>query len=217
MPWPMVHFAVAAETMNEPSPEFLLGNLAPDSVHVRTNDRIEKAKTHLMIVAGEFLTDHQLHDIFEANRRQAEADPRFLHYLLGYLAHVYTDRRWTFEVYPAYEAHSEGRSRYHRDVQAIEFMLLREKIDGRAWLEKLKSGTAFELGGLSAEEVYAYRQLKLDMLAAPPSELESLPSVLTPEELDDFIRRSSRDLQRLFAGWQEPSQAAAIGERKNLC
>lgn len=201
MPWPMVHFAVAAEAASEPFPEFLLGSLAPDSIHVRSNDRIEKAKTHLMIVAGEFLTDEQLYEVFEANLKQAEADPRFLHYLLGYLAHVYTDRRWTFEVYPAYEAHPEGRSRYHRDVQAIEFMLLRQKADGLAWLEALKSGTAFELGGLSAEEVYAYRQLKLEMLAAPPSGLESLPSVLTPEELNDFIRRSGRDLRRLFAEW----------------
>lgn len=216
MPWPMVHFAVAAETMSEPSPEFLLGSLAPDSVHVRTNDRIEKAKTHLMIVAGEFLTDEQLYGVFEANRRQAEADPRFLHYLLGYLAHIYTDRKWTFEVYPAYEAHPEGRSQYHRDVQAIEFMLLREKADGRAWLEQLKSGTAFELGGLSAEEVYAYRQLKLDMLAAPPSELESLPSLLSSDELDDFIRRTGLDLRQLFTEWTS-SQAAAKGERKNPC
>ncbi|OWR29880.1 hypothetical protein CDO73_12410 [Saccharibacillus sp. O23] len=129
---------------------------------------------------------------------------------------VYTDRRWTFEIYPAYEAHPEGRSRYHRDVQAIEFMLLLEKADGRAWLEKLKSGTAFELGGLSAEEVYAYRQLKLDMLNAPPIDLQSLPTVLSPEELNDFIRRTGLDLRQLFTEWTS-RQAAAIGERKNPC
>ncbi|CAM4056977.1 hypothetical protein [Saccharibacillus endophyticus] len=35
MPWPMVHLAVAAVIMPEPSAELLLGSLAPDAVHVR--------------------------------------------------------------------------------------------------------------------------------------------------------------------------------------
>ena len=44
MPWPMVHFAVASEINSNPSPEFLLGSLAPDSIHVRSDVRSEKAK-----------------------------------------------------------------------------------------------------------------------------------------------------------------------------
>ncbi|WP_340401130.1 hypothetical protein [Paenibacillus sp. FSL H8-0079] len=60
MPWPMVHFAIASELISEPSPELLLGSLAPDSIHVRTNTRTEKAKTHLMPEAGRFATDEEL-------------------------------------------------------------------------------------------------------------------------------------------------------------
>ncbi|MFX3637474.1 MAG: hypothetical protein ACE3L7_02365 [Candidatus Pristimantibacillus sp.] len=48
MPWPMVHFEIARRLYGDPSPEFLLGSLAPDSIHVRTNDRVEKNKSHLM-------------------------------------------------------------------------------------------------------------------------------------------------------------------------
>lgn len=44
MPWPMVHFAIASELISEPSPELLLGSLAPDSIHVRTNLRTERQK-----------------------------------------------------------------------------------------------------------------------------------------------------------------------------
>lgn len=54
MPWPMVHFAIASELLSNPTPEFIVGSLAPDSIHVRTNERAEKAKTHLMPEAGRF-------------------------------------------------------------------------------------------------------------------------------------------------------------------
>lgn len=60
MPWPMVHFAIASELISKPPSELLLGSLAPDSIHVRTNLRTEKAKTHLMPEEGRFATDEEL-------------------------------------------------------------------------------------------------------------------------------------------------------------
>lgn len=202
MPWPMVHLAVAAEIMPEPSAELLLGSLAPDAVHVRSDDRGEKAKTHLMIVEGDFLTDEQLHDVFKANAERIEADPTFLHYLLGYIAHIYTDRRWTFEIYPGYEAHSDGRKQYHREVKRIEFMLLQEKPDARAWLRQLQSDNAFEFGGSSAEEVHTYRDMKLLGLKEEFAEESKSPlEVLSPERLEAFILANGQDLRRLFAEW----------------
>lgn len=202
MPWPMVHLAVAAAIMPEPSAELLMGSLAPDAVHVRSNDRGEKAKTHLMIVEGEFLTDEQLYDVFKANAELIEADPTFLHYLLGYIAHVYTDRRWTFEIYPGYEAHSGGRRQYHREVKRIEFRLLQEKPDARDWLHKLKADSAFEFGGLSAEEVRAYRDMKLLGLQEEPADESKVSlEVLSSERLEQFILANGQDLRRLFAEW----------------
>lgn len=202
MPWPMVHLAVAAAIMPEPSAELLLGSLAPDAVHVRSNDRGEKAKTHLMIIEGEFLTDEQLHDVFKANTERIEADPAFLHYLLGYIAHIYTDRRWTFEIYPGYEAHSDGRRQYHREVKRIEFVLLQEKPDAQEWLRQLQADSAFEFGGLSAEEVHAYRDMKLLGLKEESADESKVSlEVLSPERLEAFILANGQDLRRLFAEW----------------
>ncbi|WP_036610424.1 hypothetical protein [Paenibacillus sp. FSL H7-689] len=92
MPWPMVHFAIASELISEPSPELLLGSLAPDSIHVRTNLRTEKARTHLMPEAGRFATDEELKGFFESNKKLAYSDPKFLQYLCGYIAHIYGSR-----------------------------------------------------------------------------------------------------------------------------
>ncbi|MEJ8303968.1 hypothetical protein [Saccharibacillus sacchari] len=202
MPWPMVHFAVAAATMPEPSAEFLIGSLAPDAVHVRSDDRSDKARTHLMIVEGEFLTDQKLHEIFRTNAERVEADPAFLLYLLGYIAHVYTDRRWTFEIYPGYEKHPEERKQYHREVKAIESMLLQNKPDAQQWLHRLKAGRAFEFGGLSAEDVHTYRDMKLlDLQENSADEPKAALEVLSAARLEQFIRANGQDLRRLFAQW----------------
>lgn len=99
MPWPMVHFAIASELISKPPSELLLGSLAPDSIHVRTNLRTEKAKTHLMPEEGRFATDEELKAFFESNKKLAYSDPKFMQYLCGYIAHIYTDRVWTFDIY----------------------------------------------------------------------------------------------------------------------
>jgi hypothetical protein len=54
MPWPMVHFAIAEKLFDhEPLPEFLLGSIAPDAIHMRENTtRQDKNKTHLCRADG---------------------------------------------------------------------------------------------------------------------------------------------------------------------
>lgn len=49
MPWPMVHFSIAEQLWNQnPSPEFLLGSIAPDAIHMREGStRQDKGRTHL--------------------------------------------------------------------------------------------------------------------------------------------------------------------------
>lgn len=215
MPWPMVHLAVAAVIMPEPSAELLLGSLAPDAVHVRSDDRGEKAKTHLMIVEGEFLTDEQLYDVFQANAERVKADPAFLHYLLGYIAHIYTDRRWTFEIYPGYEAHSDGRKQYHREVKRIEFMLLQDKPDAQEWLHKLKENRALPFGGLSAGEVHTYRDMKLlGLQGESAAESESPLEVLSPERLEQFILTTGQDLRQLFVKWGVDPITIIVGKKE---
>ncbi|MGR6542674.1 hypothetical protein [Paenibacillus tundrae] len=71
-----------------------------------------------MIEEHVFVTDEQLKDYFELNRQQAMRDKRFMDYLCGYIAHIYTDRVWTFNVYPPYETPPDGRKIHPRCHEA---------------------------------------------------------------------------------------------------
>ncbi|WJM09849.1 hypothetical protein [Paenibacillus sp. PK1-4R] len=201
MPWPMVHFAIASEVISDPSPELLLGSLAPDSIHVRTNLRTEKAKTHLMPEAGRFATDEELEAFFELNKQLAYSDPKFMQYLCGYIAHIYTDRVWTFDIYPAYEVHPNGRSVYTQDVTKLEFMILQNWNGANDWLSELKVGRAFNLGGLLESEVYQYRGEKLAFLANPDNEPLVDLNILSIEAMEEFIHTNGLAIKQLYTKW----------------
>lgn len=210
MPWPMVHFAIASEVISDPSPELLLGSLAPDSIHVRTNLRTEKAKTHLMPEAGRFATDEELEAFFESNKQLAYSDPKLMQYLCGYIAHIYTDRVWTFNIYPAYEVHPNGRSVYTQDVTKLEFMILRNWNKANDWLSELKLGRAFDLGGLLESEVYQYRGEKLEFLGDPDNEPLGDLNILSMEAMEEFIHTTGLALKQLYTKWNVYTDLSSI-------
>lgn len=201
MPWPMVHFAVAAEIISHPSPSLLLGSLAPDSIHVRTNIRSEKAKTHLMAVEHEFPTDVDFQQVIESNRQRMKQDPQFSQYLCGYIAHIYTDREWTYHIYPPYEADPNGRSVYTHDVKKLEFRILREYVGAPAWLDQLITAKAYEFGGLTAQEVYEYRGEKLDFFMNRDNEPADDLHIVTIDSISSFIQKTASDLSTMFKEW----------------
>ncbi|MBT2284892.1 hypothetical protein J7E78_15220 [Paenibacillus polymyxa] len=212
MPWPMVHLAIASELISEPSPELLLGSLAPDSIHVRTNLRTEKAKTHLMPEPGRFATDEELKEFFETQKELANSDPKFLQYLCGYIAHIYTDRVWTFDIYPAYEVQPNGRSVYTQDVTKLEFMILRNWNGAHEWLNELKSGRAFDLGGLLESEVYQYKGKKLEFLANPDNESLGDLYNLSMEDMEEFVHKTALALKQLYTKWNVYKRLATASE-----
>ncbi|KAA8785396.1 hypothetical protein ABIE27_003808 [Paenibacillus sp. 4624] len=201
MPWPMVHFAIAAEISSAPSPSLLLGSLAPDSIHVRTNIRSEKAKTHLMVVEHEFPTDADYQQVIESNRHGMKKDPQFSQYLCGYIAHIYTDREWTYQIYPSYEADPNGRIVYTHDVKKLEFRILREYADASRWLDQLNTAKAYEFGGLTAQEVYEYREEKLDFFMNRDNEPVDDLIIVTMDSISSFIQKTASDLSTLFQEW----------------
>ncbi|OAB38645.1 hypothetical protein PMSD_06425 [Paenibacillus macquariensis subsp. defensor] len=201
MPWPMVHFSVASELLSNPTSEFLLGSLAPDSIHVRTNERIEKAKTHLMHEEGKFATDEDLKVFFEYNKHLAFSNSRFMQYLCGYIAHIYTDRVWTLDIYPEYELYPNGKSIYTHDVTTFEYLILRNKPENRDLLSRLEAGKAFELGGLLEQEVYDYRKEKIEFIKNLENEYLIDPSILSMNKLEGFIETTALGLRRLFMEW----------------
>lgn len=161
-----------------------------------------KRQKRIMPETGRFATDEELRAFFNSNKKRAQGDPKFVQYLCGYISHVYTDRVWTFVIYPAYEEHSNGRNIYTEDVTKLEFMILRKRSDGHDLLDKLEAGKAFDLGGLPEQEVYQYRKEKVDFL----NNLENEPlgdlSILSMEAIEEFIHTTARRLKQLFTNWE---------------
>ncbi|WP_427051017.1 hypothetical protein [Paenibacillus sp. TC-CSREp1] len=203
MPWPMVHFAIASEIVSQhASPSLLLGSLAPDSIHVRTNVRSEKAKTHLMAEEHVFATDVDFQQVIESNRIRMLQEPSYLQYICGYIAHIYTDREWTYQIYPAFEAHPNGREIYTHDVKKLEFRILREYAGASAWLEQLSLAKAYDFGGLKEQEIYQYRGEKLDFFTNDKNEPDDDMHLLTMDAVSAFIERTASDLKSRFQEWQ---------------
>ncbi|MEY8744474.1 hypothetical protein AB9M62_34740 [Bacillales bacterium AN1005] len=153
-----------------------------------------------MIEEHVFVTDEQLKDYFELNRQQAMRDKRFMDYLCGYIAHIYTDLVWTFNIYPPYETLPDGRKIYTQDVTKLEFLILQQ--DGtNEWLDNLKVGQAFDLGGLREHEVYQYREEKLQFLQAPEQEPSEDPSIISLRSVNEFITHTAKEIRELYQPW----------------
>ncbi|WP_143760264.1 hypothetical protein [Paenibacillus sp. FSL R5-0765] len=151
--------------------------------------------------AGRFATDEELKEFFETQKKLAYSDPKFLQYLCGYIAHIYTDRVWTFDIYPAYEVHPNGRSVYTQDVTKLEFMILRNWNRANDWLNELNVGRAFDLGGLLESEVYQYRGEKLELLVNPDNEPLGDLNILSMEAMEEFIHKTALALKQLYTKW----------------
>jgi hypothetical protein len=205
MPWPMVHFSIAEGLFNDLSPEFLLGSLAPDSIHVRTNDRVKKNETHFMSEDGRFASDENLRDIFEKSLL-TNTNPLFIQYLCGYIAHIYADRIWTCDVYPEYEKCSKEKNIYVSEVSKIEFHIYHNKPWVTESLNKIKRAKAFNLGGLLEEEVYHYRNDKVDFLENSDNEPIDGPVILSYEMINEFVNKVVGDLQKIFNEWDVASK-----------
>lgn len=194
MPYPMVHFEIARQLFEEPSPEFLLGSIAPDSIHVRTNERTEKNKTHLM-KNGAFATNRDLSDFLISIKNN---DPLHLEFICGYIAHIYTDREWTFKVYSEFEKQSKDKFIYNHDANKIEFLLRQTSGSFDEILRKLNTAKSYDIAGLSKTEILTYKDEKVNYLLEPLNEPMNAPKIITFTMVQNFIKEASSGLKSLF-------------------
>lgn len=216
----MVHFGIAEKLYDgQPSPSFLLGSIAPDAIHARGQvTRAEKGATHF--VTGERLPSveqlkqaclHYLGDERESDR----AD-----YVLGYIAHIYADVRWTDTIYARFELEFGGeeqsrsiRDVYNEEMSQSEFMLLQTQTWAGDILLTLSQARPEGLEPLvSEQEVNHYRELKLEWLNEPDNEPKIMPLYFSAEAVLAFIKQTAEELQHLFQEWNV-RQADARGAR----
>lgn len=195
MPWPMVHFEIARRLYGDPSPEFLLGSLAPDSIHVRTNDRVEKNKSHFMRPDGDFATNDDLKKFLNI---QTKCDSLYLDFILGYVSHIYADRAWTFTVYREFEKQSTDKNVYNIDVSKIEFLLSRSTEWFEELIQKLNKATCYDVGGLTRQEILTYKDEKIDYLSDPLNEPMNVPGIISLDMVERFIDDVANELKLMF-------------------
>ncbi|WP_042166484.1 hypothetical protein [Paenibacillus gorillae] len=207
MPWPMVHFAVAAEVYaGEPSPHFLIGSIAPDAIHRReASTREDKKFTHLF-EHGKFSTIGRLKERFLYYWAQ-NTDVEWRDFVRGYISHIYTDIRWTQTLYSPFANEYQGereeaKRAYYKEVSQLEFILLRNEMWGAGALEQLRQASGFAIEPFVTKmEVEQYRDDKLQWFADRHNEPMIEPAFFTEAKVKTFARQTANELRLLYKEW----------------
>ncbi|EBK2060014.1 hypothetical protein AAL85_24790, partial [Salmonella enterica subsp. enterica serovar Typhi] len=135
MPLPMVHLSVAVsyaekQGISDPLGTFFLGNLAPDSIHMREGiTKEDKPKTHFFPnEEGDYLS--KLKRFYYPLMNQSE-ECDWNWFVRGYFMHLITDDLWFRELYPAFvekytklgRTNEEIRMLYYRETDQADFHL----------------------------------------------------------------------------------------------
>ncbi|WP_230493819.1 hypothetical protein [Paenibacillus polymyxa] len=204
LPWPMVHFAISENlSINDPSPNFLLGSIAPDAIHMRGKvSREEKGVTHL--VHNDKLPAKEL--IMEKCKEYLlkQAGPEWKDFVIGYFSHIYTDLRWTDTVYFDFEKNYRGekndvRKTYNLEVSQVEFDLLRSMGSTEKLFTKLLKAKGYTINPYITQlEVNQYRDNKVRWLQDLKNEPHIAPIYFKAEIIKIFVSETSRELKELF-------------------
>ncbi|TYP73329.1 zinc dependent phospholipase C family protein [Paenibacillus methanolicus] len=207
MPYPMVHFAIASALWSQqPRPGFVIGSIAPDAVHVRGQvTRREKGMTHFVAEDQfpplEALKEKCLHYI----GLHPELD--WKDYILGYIAHIYADIRWTETVYADFEKAYQGereqiRRTYNVESDQAEFELMRKAEWADVILNQLQTAQAYAIEPLLTDrEVSQYRDIKLAWLRNKDNEPRIAPGYLREDVIRPFVSRTAAELRELYQQW----------------
>ncbi|WP_046213579.1 hypothetical protein [Paenibacillus wulumuqiensis] len=204
MPWPMVHFAVSNQLHSgKPTPQLLLGSIAPDALHARgQTTREEKGLTHL--VQNDRLASAAL--IMKTLQQYIDQHPEreWTDFIVGYFTHIYTDARWTHGLYEQFSSNYSGEDRryaYHQEAAQIEFELQRSLRlqDGDDPVRLLLQAKAYAVEPFVTEmEVNRYREMKIEWLNDPRNEPHIAPDYFTVEQVDQFVQATASEIQELF-------------------
>lgn len=220
MPLPMVHLWVAVQ-MGEargiwPSPEFLLGSIAPDAVHMRPGyERVHKRRSHLQDPRDTeehdrvraFVQEHAVNSLSDGGEGDVEArdvaGSGCARFAAGYAAHILTDRLWNKRVIVPFRERNAHLSRedqnalYYRETDQLDFNLYRRSPwRERVWQalqlavapdEVVAPDAATAPGAAASDAVLAP-----DVTTAPGAAASAAALLVTSDEVDQWRRRTLR-------------------------
>jgi len=201
MPLPMVHLTVAVRMLPElGQPEFLLGNLAPDAIHMRPGSTSEdKRRVHL----------HQSSAPLGGDGREAVgalldawgSDGSISPLRLGCVCHLLTDGLWRQRVYarfltrlPAGLEKERIARVYYRETDEID-RLIHESAPWRPEVWRLLSEALCDdiPGIVAGEEIDLWRERTLRWFETLPPAAAPL-EYLSPAEVDAFATETAVEL-----------------------
>ncbi|WP_310186902.1 hypothetical protein [Bacillus sp. 3255] len=209
----MVHFSIALRVWEEElTPEFLLGSLAPDAIHMREGtNRQDKGRTHLCLDDGTMPDLAVIHRFCEERLRSR--DPFFRQFALGYAAHIWTDLRWTQTVWQSFveqagqqriEPFGDLKSIYNREVCQLDYDLLRMEKRADAMLASVARSRAYSLPPLLKEqEIASYGDRVVRDLRDASMEPRITPAYITMDTIQEFMERTSEELRELMKEWAQ--------------
>ena len=209
MPLPMVHLSVAKQIADagfpvKDLPQFYLGSISPDAIHMRQGmDFSEKMATHL-IPAGKTKDSSWndvdvneyfkfMNDFFNANKCRANQG-----FLMGYAIHILTDMLWTKRVYQKFAADykksgapvADQQKAYYRDTDIVDYILY----NGSGWRRDVWQGLQDAeysdfLDLLSAQEIELWNERARNFYNALENQYKfsGTPIYITKPDIENFI------------------------------
>jgi hypothetical protein len=212
MPCPMVHLAVALQIHklmgSAALPDFLLGNIAPDAIHMRPNSgRDDKQRVHVSEIQD------------PRNKRARLLLAKYgsvgfsaMGFAEGYVAHILTDRLWVETVYdsfcksiPPHLSAQEQRSLYYLETDQIDFNLYHQMPWRKEVWSKLAATQPKDFDTLlTAEEIRQWRDKTLIWFEELKQEPMIEPVHITDEMVRVFIDQAAEEVLRAFKEWKTP-------------
>lgn len=225
MPLPMVHLHVAV-LFADANPErvergpFYLGNIAPDSIHMREGTtREDKEYTHFNPKDDENYVA-RLQELYFVYIQQ-RSDKGWKWFIRGYFMHVMTDYYWFRSVYPEFvervnstdETNDVKRTKdelgrlYYQETDQIDFNLYyHANWSGNVW-HMLKSTQSYDVEGrLTAEEILRWRDRTISFFNEQANEPRIVPTYLTDNLVQAFVTDTVQRLSLLFQSWDPELQ-----------
>ena len=211
MPLPMVHLGIAFQLAIEfdrfPSAAFLLGNIAPDAIHMRAGaDSVAKRIVHLNEPPDTIEHDAIRNLLNQYNRMDAP----LLQFAAGYAAHLLADRLWNKMIIQPLQASCSAsmdastlRTLYYEETDQIDFNLYhRMTWRSKAWnlLDRVAAPDFLPL--LTAQEVDLWRQRTLQWFDKLKQEPKIAPQNITDDDTASFMREAVAAIGQQFETWE---------------
>ncbi len=212
MPFPMVHLSIArnilraAHDIKKPC-QFMLGSIAPDSVHFRPDFDSDMKKVSHLVVGDErwgWVTDNTGWKENVLTFLELMKDSEYPDFTLGYCAHVLADIKHNIEIWTPFRKEHEHElcsgqgSALHREAVEVDFELYRtcpERLEMWALLEQAQ---AIDIPGIvRASDIEKARShlLYKQYLGRKPVDMSAYKHV-TVKNMTDFIVVAWREIAR---------------------